>query len=244
MPFTEDDIRARVLFCDADMLILDKPGGLPVHAGTKIQQHLEELLDGVTFDQPAPPRLAHRLDKDTSGCLVLGRHAEALAALGRLFRYQQVAKVYWAVVMGEPPAASGRIDQPLLKVAGETGAKVEADPAGKSAVTDYRVIAVAGGRTWLELRPHTGRTHQLRAHCTVLGTPILGDPIYGPERPAPCPLHLLARAIRVPLRWGEPAVIAVAPLPPVMAATFAALGFTIEAAPPPFVEEESSRPAP
>lgn len=237
MPFTVDDIRARVLFRDADMLILDKPGGLPVHAGTKIQQHLEELLDGVVFDQPAPPRLAHRLDKDTSGCLVLGRHAEALTALGRLFRYQRVAKVYWAVVMGEPAVAAGRIDQPLLKIAGETGAKMEADAGGKSAVTDYRVLAAAGGRAWLELRPHTGRTHQLRAHCTVLGTPILGDPIYGPERPAPCPLHLLARAIRVPLHPDAPAVVAVAPLPPAMAATFAALGFRVEAAPPPFAGE-------
>lgn len=235
MAFTPDDILARVLHCDADLLILDKPSGLPVHAGCKIQQHLEELLDAVTFDRPEPPRLAHRLDKDTSGCLVLGRNPQALTALGLLFRYQRVEKVYWAVVAGVPAEPAGRIDRPLLKVAGETGAKMEVSPDGKTAITDYRVVAVSGGRAWLELCPHTGRTHQLRAHCAALGAPILGDIIYGgEERPAKRPLHLHARAIRVPLHHGAPPVVAVAPLPAAVAETFAALGFTVGMAPEPF----------
>ncbi len=216
------------------MLVLDKPSGLPVHAGTKIQQHLEELLDLVRFGLEAPPRLAHRLDKDTSGCLVLGRTDAALSALGRLFKGNRVEKVYWALVLGDPPQAEGRIDLPLLKVAGPTGAMVEVRPEGRAAVTDYRVLARSGGRAWLELRPGTGRTHQLRAHCRAMGTPILGDPIYGPERPAPCPLHLHARAVRLRLRPESGPVTVRAPLPPHMAQSFAALGWDPAAAPDPF----------
>lgn len=225
MAYTTADIVARVIHRDADMLILDKPSGLPVHAGKKIQQHLEELLDPASFGVGVAPRLAHRLDKDTSGCLVLGCGDGALAALGRLFRLGRVEKVYWAVVAGAPRASAGTIDLPLLKVAEATGARMVADVAGKPAVTDYRLLAASDGLAWLELRPRTGRTHQLRAHCAALGHPILGDPIYGPLRPAPCPLHLHARSLRVPLRDGEPPVAATAPLPAHMAATFAGCGF-------------------
>lgn len=232
MAYTVADIVARVLHRDGDVLIIDKPSGLPVHAGTKIQQHLEELLDPASFGLAEPPRLAHRLDKDTSGCLVLGCNGEVLASLGRLFRLGRVGKVYWAVVMGEPPAASGTIDLPLLKVAGETGALMKVDAAGKDAVTDYRLVAASGGRSWLELRPRTGRTHQLRAHCAALGHPILGDPIYGPSRPAPCPLHLHARSLSIPLRFAEPAIEVEAPLPAHMAATFDDCGFDLRAGGP------------
>jgi tRNA pseudouridine32 synthase / 23S rRNA pseudouridine746 synthase len=227
MTYTTAEIVARVIHRDPDMLILDKPSGLPVHAGTKIQQHLEELLDAASFGLDEVPRLAHRLDKDTSGCLVLGCNGDALAALGRLFRLGRVEKVYWAVVAGVPRDPAGRIDLPLLKVAGATGALMVADAAGKPAVTDYRVRAASGDLAWLELRPRTGRTHQLRAHCAALGHPILGDPIYGPLRPAPCPLHLHARSLRVPLRDTEPPVAATAPLPAHMEATFAGCGFDI-----------------
>jgi len=220
---TAADIRARVLHRDDDLLVLDKPTGLPVHAGTKIQLHLEELLDDIRFGAAEPPRLAHRLDKDTSGCLAMGRNAESTAALARLFRQGLVEKVYWAVVRGGWPGEAGTIDRPLLKIAGETGAKMEVDPAGKAAVTDWRRLDSAGGLVLLELRPRTGRTHQLRAHCAALGAPILGDPIYGPERPAPVPLHLHARRIALRLRPDAP-VDVTAPLPAHMAATMAAAG--------------------
>ncbi|MDR3518243.1 MAG: RNA pseudouridine synthase [Azospirillaceae bacterium] len=230
MPFSATDIRDRVLYCDRDILVLDKPTGLPVHAGTKIQQHLEELLDLVAFDAPEPPRLAHRLDKDTSGCLVMGRHAEALVRLGRLFAAHRVDKLYWAVVIGRPPQDAGRIDLPLLKIAGETGARMEVDAAGKSAITDYAVLATAGGWSWLALRPHTGRTHQLRAHCAALGCPIIGDAIYGPERPPRQRLHLHARAIRLPYDPAAGPLVVMAPVPAAMAGT----GFDGAAAAPPF----------
>ena len=229
MSFTPDDILARVLYCDDDVLILNKPPGLPVHAGCKIQQHLEELLPAVSFDRPEPPRLAHRLDKDTSGCLVLGRLPEASTALGRLFLHKKVDKIYWAVVEGEPAEPAGTVDASLLKLKGELCARMEVHPDGKSAVTDWRVVATAQGRAWLELLPRTGRTHQLRVHCATLGTPIVGDFIYGIEpRPPVQPLHLHARAIRLHLTSGP--VTAEAPLPTAMDATFAALGFDPAAA--------------
>jgi RluA family pseudouridine synthase len=229
LPLTPEDIAARVLHLDADVLVIDKPAGLPVHAGTKVQQHLEELLDLVRFGAAEPPRLAHRLDKDTSGCLVLGRTPGALTALGRLFAGGRVEKVYWAVTLGVPARPRGRIDLPLLKVAGPTGAMAEVRPEGKPAVTEYEVLGTATGPAgevaWLGLRPRTGRTHQLRAHCRALGTPILGDPIYGPERPPPCPLHLHARAVSLALGPGTAPLSVEAPLPAHMAATFAAAGW-------------------
>lgn len=231
MALTPEDIAARVLHLDADLLVIDKPAGLPVHAGTKVQQHLEELLGLVRFGAAEAPRLAHRLDKDTSGCLVLGRTPEALRVLGRLFAGGKVGKVYWAVTLGIPAEPRGRIDLPLLKVAGPTGAMAEVRPEGKPAVTEYEVLGTAtgpvGAIAWLALRPRTGRTHQLRAHCRALGTPILGDPIYGPERPPPCPLHLHARAVSLALGSGTAPLSVEAPLPAHMAATFAAAGWKV-----------------
>lgn len=224
MALAPGDILVRILYADADVVVLDKPGGLPVHAGAKVQQHLEELLAMLDFGPDGPPRLVHRLDKDTSGCLVLGRTEAAVVSLGRLFRLRKVDKVYWAAVAGVPAQPAGRIDLPLLKIAGETGARMIVDAAGRTAVTGYRVLARSDRLAWLELRPETGRTHQLRAHCAALGTPILGDPIYGPVRPAPCPLHLHARAIRVPLDPDGPPLVAVAPVPAALGAALATLG--------------------
>jgi tRNA pseudouridine32 synthase/23S rRNA pseudouridine746 synthase len=231
MAFTPEDILARILHADAEVVVLDKPGGLPVHAGAKIQQHLEELLALLDFGPGGPPRLVHRLDKDTSGCLVLGRTDAAVAALGRLFRLRKVDKAYWAVVAGVPERPEGRLDLPLRKVAGETGPRMVVDAAGRPALTDYRVLARSDRLAWLELRPLTGRTHQLRAHCAALGTPILGDPIYGPVRPAPYPLHLHARAIRIPLDAGGVPLVAVAPVPTALAAALAGLGVDPETVP-------------
>lgn len=189
----------RLLYRDGLMLVVDKPAGIPVHAGPGGGVNLEHYFEALRFGLPNPPGLAHRLDRDTSGCLVLGRHRKALAKLGRLFAAGRVEKVYWAVVRGRPAAEEGRVDLALTKRSERWGWWMKADPAGQQAVTDYRLLGTAEGFSWLECRPRTGRTHQIRVHCAELGCPILGDPVYGPKEPDLPPLHLHARAITLPL---------------------------------------------
>ena len=222
---TPEQIQARVVYRDGLMLIIDKPAGLPVHAGPGGGPNLERHFDALRFGFPKPPGLAHRLDRDTSGCLILGRHPKALRKLGKLFQDGKVDKTYWALVAGSPPEEQGRIELPLKKVTNRTGGwRIVVADDGQSAVTDYRVMGRGDGMTWLELKPHTGRTHQIRVHCaTALGCPLLGDPQYGgPEGP---PLHLHSRAISLPLYPSRAAVGAVAPVPPHMRAALAACGF-------------------
>jgi RluA family pseudouridine synthase len=224
-----EQLQARLLHRDALMLILDKPAGLAVHPGPKGGPSLEDLLDGLRFGLPNRPELAHRLDRDTSGCLVLGRHHRALRRLGRLFATGLVEKTYWAVVEGAPPAAHGRIDLALARRNQARGWWMKVDPDGLPSVTDYRVLGDAKGLTWLELHPRTGRTHQLRVHLTALGCPVLGDPIYGRARaadPERAPLHLHARAIAVPLYANRPPVAATAAAPAHMLDALAACGFS------------------
>ncbi|MBM3570689.1 MAG: RNA pseudouridine synthase, partial [Alphaproteobacteria bacterium] len=166
--------------------------------------------------------------RDTSGCLVLGRHRKALRKLGRLFASGRVEKIYWAVTVGRPAADQGRIEKSLRKKSDNaTGWHMEVHPEGALAVTDYRVLAEKDGLAWLELRPRTGRTHQVRVHCAALGCPVLGDPVYG-RNAAGAPLHLHARAVSVPLYATKPAVAAVAPPPPHMAAALEKLGWRAE----------------
>jgi 23S rRNA pseudouridine955/2504/2580 synthase len=238
-----------VLYRDDDVLVLDKPPGLAVQGGTNLERHLDAMLDLLTFGAAERPRLVHRLDKDTSGVLLLGRTATATARLAAAFRSRQAQKCYWAVVVGVPKYRQGRIDAPLAKMAGRLGDKVAVDEAeGRRAVTYYRVVdAAAHKAAWLELEPRTGRTHQLRAHCALLGTPIQGDGKYGGQaayltgQGISRKLHLHARAIEVPHpRQGTLRVVA--PLPSHMKATFAFFGFDEAAAGPPFVamaQEES-----
>jgi RluA family pseudouridine synthase len=223
-----EQLHARLLYRDALMLIVDKPAGLAVHPGPKGGPSLESLLDSLRFGLPNRPELAHRLDRDTSGCLVLGRHHRALRRLGRLFAAGQVDKTYWAVVEGAPPDARGRIDLPLARRNQTRGWWMKVDPAGLASITDYRVLGHAEGLTWLELHPRTGRTHQLRVHLAALGCPVLGDPIYGHARvddPARPPLHLHARAIAVPLYANRPPIAATAAAPAHMLDALAACGF-------------------
>ncbi|HXP04660.1 MAG TPA: RNA pseudouridine synthase, partial [Stellaceae bacterium] len=172
---------------------------------------------------PRPPALAHRLDRDTSGCLVLGRHPKALRRLGRLFAEGKVEKTYWAIVAGIPAEPNGVIDAPLKKETRRTGWRMEIDPAGQRAVTEYRVLGTADGRAWLELKPRTGRTHQIRVHCAALGCPVVGDTTYG--GPAGAPLQLHARAISIPLYPARPAVEVTSPVPAHMLAALARLGY-------------------
>ncbi len=223
---SEATIASRLLYRDGLMLVLDKPAGIAVHRGPKGGQCLEDLFGGLRFGLPRNPALAHRLDRDTSGCLVLGRHRKALEKLGLLFKQGRIAKMYWAVVQGEPTTEEGLIDLPLGRLDATRGWWMKVDPAGLPSQTRFRVLARDAGRTMLALEPLTGRTHQLRVHCAAMGWPILGDPIYG-HSDGP-PLHLHARTISVPLSRNAPAVHVEAPVPPHMTQTLAALGFDPE----------------
>ena len=222
---TPEQIQSRVLYRDGLMLILDKPAGVPVHAGPGGGPNLERYFDALRFGFPKPPGLAHRLDRDTSGCLILGRHPKALRKLGKLFQDGKVDKTYWAVVAGSPPEEHGRIELPLKKVTNKTGGwRIVVADDGQSAVTDYKVMGRGDGMTWLELKPHTGRTHQIRVHCaTALGCALLGDPQYG--GPGDRPLHLHSRAIILPLYPSREPVGAVAPVPAHMQTALTACGF-------------------
>lgn len=227
-----DAMLKRVLFRDALVLIVDKPAGLPVHAGPKGGPNLEASFDALRFGLPQPPALAHRLDRDTSGCLVLGRHRRALARLGRQFAAGRVGKTYWAVTIGKPAEPVGRIELALAKRStAARGWWMKVDPDGQRAVTDYRVRGEAGGLAWLELHPHTGRTHQLRVHLEALGCPILGDPVYGQDRqPSDAPsLMLHSRAVSVPLYDKKPPIEATAPVPPHMRSILLECGFAGDA---------------
>ena len=223
-PVTPQELQARVLYRDGSILVIDKPAGLAVHPGPKTVESLERHLDALRFGIGETPRLVHRLDRDTSGCLVLARHARAVRKLGRLFSSAAVKKTYWAVVEGKPPAETGRIDLALKKRTDKTGWRMVPDPAGQRAVTEYRVLDRSGGRAWLELKPETGRTHQLRIHCAASGFPVLGDPVYGREPNPAVPLHLHARAIIIPRDEGEPIHVTAEP-PPHMRAALSACGY-------------------
>lgn len=202
------------------MLILDKPAGLAVHAGPRGGPSLEDWLPHLAFGKKRLPQPAHRLDMDTAGCLVLGRTKPALAALGAVFAAQQARKTYWAVVRGQPVAEAGEIVAPLAKRStAKDGWWMAVDAAGQAAVTGWRVLGRAPSLAWLELRPRTGRTHQIRVHCAHIGCPILGDARYGGGDGR---MHLLARAIRLPL---EPPVSAVAAPPPHMQDALLACGW-------------------
>lgn len=225
MPYDAEEMRRRVLYEDDRVIVLDKPYGLPVHFGTRTTDHLELYLPLIQGNRPEPPRLAHRLDKDTAGCLVLARDADAAARLGAMFLDGRVVKTYWAVVQGGPRGEEGVIDLPLEKVWVPGASKMVLDVAAKPALTRWKLLARAGGLSHLELYPRTGRMHQLRAHCAYMAMPILGDRIYGAEMPPPVPLHLLARSIRFPsLDDAATEITATAPPPPHMMAALAATG--------------------
>jgi tRNA pseudouridine32 synthase/23S rRNA pseudouridine746 synthase len=222
------DLLSRLLHRDGLMLVIDKPAGVPVHRGPKGGPSLEDAFGELRFGLPRAPALAHRLDKDTSGCLVLGRHRKALDRLGKLFKTGRVAKTYWAVVEGAPEGEAGEIDLALGRLDAARGWWMRPDPLGLPSRTGWRVRgrSADGARAFVEFTPHTGRTHQIRVHAQAMGWPILGDPIYGQgRREGAPPLHLHARAIVVPMQEGKPAVHAVAPAPTHMREALAACGW-------------------
>ena len=209
---TPQELQARVLYRDGSILVIDKPAGLAVHPGPSTPESLERYLPALRFGIREAPRLVHRLDRDTSGCLVLARHARGASKLGRLFSSAAVKKIYWAIVEGAPPA-EGVIDRPLRKITRQDGWRMAPDPAGQRAVTRYRVLGSSDGLAWLELTPETGRTHQLRVHCAAEGFPVLGDPVYGRDTATRAPLHLHARAITIPIGADRPPITVTAEPP-------------------------------
>jgi tRNA pseudouridine32 synthase / 23S rRNA pseudouridine746 synthase len=211
---TADEILARVLHRDGLMLVIDKPAGLPVHRGPKGGANLEASFDALRFGLPRPPVLAHRLDKDTSGCLVLGRHRKATASLGLLFKHGKISKAYWAVVEGGPTENEGIIEMALGRLNAERGWWQKPDPEGQPAVTNWKVLGRADGLAWLAMEPVTGRTHQLRVHAAASGWPIVGDNIYGngPRFGEPR-LHLHSREIGIPISRNKEPVRVTAPAP-------------------------------
>jgi 23S rRNA pseudouridine955/2504/2580 synthase len=221
-----------VIYKDDHVLALNKPPGLPVQGGTGMSDHhIDAMLDVLMFEKNERPRLVHRLDKDTSGVLLLGRTAAATAKLAAAFKGRTAHKLYWALVVGVPKIRQGKIDAPLAKLPGRAGEKVGVDEdEGKRAITLYRVVDNALKRAaWLEMQPLTGRTHQLRAHCLLLETPILGDGKYGGkdaiiEGSISRKLHLHARALRLPHPAGGMLELT-AELPTHMANSFAFFGF-------------------
>lgn len=236
-------LRDAVLYMDDDVIAINKPPGLAVQGGTGMaDKHLDAFLDALQFDKPERPRLVHRLDKDTSGVLLLGRSAGAAAKLAASFKSRAARKCYWALVVGVPKIRQGRVDAALAKLPGRQGEKMAVDEdEGKRAVTWYRVVDNALRRAaWLEMEPRTGRTHQLRAHCVVIGTPIMGDGKYGGQDALIAgtgisrKLHLHARAVRLPHpRTGKPLVVT-APLPDHIAKSFEFFGFDPQQAGSPF----------
>ena len=237
------ELEAAVLHRDDAVIVLNKPAGLATQGGTGLTEHLDGLLGFLKFGNAERPRLVHRLDKDTSGVLLLARSAKAAAKLAEALRKRDAHKLYWALVMGVPEQRMGKIDLPLAKLAGGAGERMVYDEdEGKNAVSLYRTIETAGKRAaWLGMAPLTGRTHQLRVHAAAMGTPIVGDGKYGGAEAfltggVSRKLHLHARGIKLAHPDGGKLDVR-APLPPHMAATWDFLGFTLDKSADAWLEE-------
>ena len=219
-----------VIHKDAHAIVINKPPGLATQGGTGTTVHVDGLLDALAFELPGRPKLVHRLDKDTSGVLLLARTAKAAAFFSKAFSGRTARKVYWALTVGRPERDDGEIDAPLAKQPGSGGEKMHIDAGGQNAKTRYRVLDHAADRAaWIEFQPLTGRTHQIRVHATGIGTPIVGDAKYGGKQAfltggVSRKLHLHARRLVIEHPQGG-SIDIVADLPEHIAASFAMLGF-------------------
>ena len=220
-----------VIHKDKAALVLNKPPGLATQGGTKTDEHVDALLDALWFEADQRPKLVHRLDKDTSGALLVARSARAAASFSKSFSSRTARKVYWAIIVGAPSIEDGMIELPIAKQPGTGGEKMHVDEKeGSPARTRYRVIDRAGNNAaWVELQPFTGRTHQLRVHMAAIGHPIVGDGKYGGKESfltgtISRKMHLHARRIRVDHPDGGQIDVR-ADLPAHFAETLAGLGF-------------------
>ena len=238
-PATRREIEAMVLYQDDQVIVLNKPHGLSVQGGPGISRHVDGMLDGLRGETGDRPRLVHRLDRDTSGLLLIARTAGTAGKLAAAFRSRTIDKTYWAIVAGRPVPVEGEIDLPLKRIDGDRGERTAPasrdDEEAARAITENRTLDHAARKlAWLELKPHTGRTHQLRVHCVAIRAPILGDTKYArpDQNNAFAPtiaglstkLHLHARALSLPHPAGGMLHME-ADLPPHMMETFATLGF-------------------
>ena len=235
---TLEALKAMTLFEDDDVLVLNKPAGLAVQGGSGTVRHVDQMLEVMRDAKGQKPRLVHRLDKETSGCLLVAKTRFAATHLTGAFRHRSARKVYWALVAGVPKPKQGRISTYLAKEEGEddTIMRIAAhgDEGASHAVTYYAVVETAGSKlAWVSLKPVTGRTHQLRAHMAHIGHPIIGDPKYFAKENWELPggiqqrLHLLARRIVVPHpRAGT--IDVTAPLPPHMQQSWNLLGLDVK----------------
>ena len=256
---TEEEVefvRSLVIYEDPAAIVVNKPPGLATQGGTKTKDHLDRLLDGLAAEDQPRPKLVHRLDKDTSGALLVARTSRAAAFFSKSFSGRTARKVYWAIVTGVPSIGDGLIELPLAKQPGTGGEKMHVDEEeGVPARTRYRVIERAGNRAaWVELQPLTGRTHQLRVHMLAIGHPILGDGKYGGldaflTGAISRKLHLHARRLRIDHPDGG-RIDVTADLPDHFAATLASLGFDpangdlpFDEGPPPATREQQKAKA-
>jgi 23S rRNA pseudouridine955/2504/2580 synthase len=233
-PLAPDEIefvRSLVIHRDAAAIVVNKPPGLATQGGTRTKVHLDRLLDGLAEADEPRPKLVHRLDKDTSGVLLLARTARGAAFFSKAFSGRTARKVYWALVVGVPAVEDGLIDLPIAKQPGSGGEKMHVDEeGGQPARTRYRLVERAGNRAaWVELQPYTGRTHQLRVHMAAIGHPIVGDGKYAGQDAfltgsISRKLHLHARRLRIEHPDGGRLDVSAAP-PDHFRQSLAALGF-------------------
>ena len=234
-----DRIERMILFEDEHILVLNKPFGLAVQGGTGTKRHIDGMLAGMADRFGDRPRLVHRLDRDTTGVLLVAKHRDAAAKLGRVFQTRSAAKTYWALVKGVPKPHQGKVEAPLVKAAGPDGDRVRKALPGEQevamhATTHYSLIdRVASKASWMSLKPVTGRQHQLRAHMALIGHPIVGDNKYGGDTATPAEqiedkLHLHARRLVLPHPYSGGKIDVTAPLPEHMRKTWELLGLDAE----------------
>jgi len=246
-PAATREIEAMILYQDDHLIVLNKPYGLAVQGGPGISRHVDGMLEGLRNAAGERPRLVHRLDRDTTGLLLIARTPGTAAKLAASFRGRDMDKTYWAVVAGRPVPVEGEIDLPLKRIGGDRGertAPAERDDVDAArAITEYRTLDHAARKlAWLELKPHTGRTHQLRVHCVAIRAPILGDVKYArPDQNNAFAatvaglsekMHLHARSLVFPHPAGGIMRVE-AELPPHMVETFHSIGFSAPPAQPP-----------
>ncbi len=241
----EQFLRSIIIYEDEEVIAINKPAGLAVQGGTKTTRHLDDLMAVFAHEEYGKPKLAHRLDKDTSGVIVFGRTPKAIASLTKSFASRETKKIYWAICLGVPHPLSGEIRGWMKKSGSNRNPEMElvqsarhGEREAQFAITDYEVISNAGTRaSWVSMKPVTGRTHQLRFHMQGMGTSIAGDPKYRCDRPdiggLADQLHLHARALKIPHPSGG-MIELMADIPPHFKKGFELLGFELSEAKDPF----------